>query len=64
MSAPDLAVLRQVSQRVLWLSAAIVDAANRGRGDAGGIKVGTLAVATALVASSRACRWTSTRCGR
>lgn len=27
----DLDVLREVSQRVLWLSAAIVDAANRGR---------------------------------
>jgi pyruvate dehydrogenase E1 component len=36
----DLDTLRQVSQRVLWLSAAIVDAANRGRPNATGIKVG------------------------
>ena len=33
-------MLRQISQRVLWLSAAIVDAANRGRPNSTGIKVG------------------------
>ncbi|WP_084195126.1 transketolase-like TK C-terminal-containing protein [Streptosporangium amethystogenes] len=33
-------VLRQVAQRVLWLSAAIVDAANRGRPNDTGVKVG------------------------
>ncbi len=33
-------VLRAVSQRVLWLSAAIVDAANRGRVNTSGVKVG------------------------
>lgn len=33
-------VLREISRRVLWLSAAIVDAANHGRPDPGGIKVG------------------------
>ena len=33
-------VLREVSQRVLWLSAAIVDAANRGRPNTSGVKVG------------------------
>ena len=33
-------VLRNVAQRVLWLSTAIVDAANRGRPKASGIKVG------------------------
>lgn len=36
----DEAVLRGISQRVLWLSAAIVDAANRGRPNASGVKVG------------------------
>ncbi len=36
----DLEVLRQVSRRVLWLSAAIVDAANRQRPNSTGIKVG------------------------
>ena len=33
-------VLREVSRRVLWLSAAIVDAANRGRPNTSGVKVG------------------------
>ncbi len=33
-------VLRAVSQRVLWLSAAIVDAANRGRPNHSGVKAG------------------------
>ena len=32
--------LREISQRVLWLSSAIVDAANRGRPNATGVKVG------------------------
>ncbi len=32
--------LRQISQRVLWLAAAIVDAANRGRPNDTGVKVG------------------------
>jgi pyruvate dehydrogenase E1 component len=36
----DLSSLRQVSQRVLWLSTAIVDAANRGRPNTSGVKVG------------------------
>jgi pyruvate dehydrogenase E1 component len=38
--AEDVAVLREISQRVLWLSAAIVDAANRGRPNPSGVKVG------------------------
>ncbi|MFC4782840.1 transketolase-like TK C-terminal-containing protein [Nocardioides sp. MAHUQ-72] len=36
----DAATLREISQRVLWLSAAIVDAANRGRPNTSGVKVG------------------------
>ncbi|MEU0312908.1 transketolase C-terminal domain-containing protein [Nocardioides sp. NPDC006273] len=36
----DEQTLRAIAQRVLWLSAAIVDAANRGRPSSGGIKVG------------------------
>lgn len=39
-SLPDLDVLRDVSKRVLWLSTAIVDAANRGRKNVSGVKVG------------------------
>ncbi|WP_139978279.1 transketolase-like TK C-terminal-containing protein [Nocardioides litoris] len=37
---PDVEVLREVSRTVLWLATAIVDAANRGRPDESGIKVG------------------------
>jgi pyruvate dehydrogenase E1 component len=33
-------VLREVSRRVLWLATAIVDAANRGRPNTSGVKVG------------------------
>jgi pyruvate dehydrogenase E1 component len=40
LSTDDAGILRQVSQRVLWLSAAIVDAANRGRPNESGVKVG------------------------
>ena len=36
----DLAVLRDVARRVLWLSTAIVDAANAGRANHSGVKVG------------------------
>ena len=36
----DADVLRSISRRVLWLAAAIVDAANRGRPNASGVKVG------------------------
>jgi pyruvate dehydrogenase E1 component len=36
----DETVLRSISQRVLWVSAAIVDAANRGRPNSSGVKVG------------------------
>jgi len=36
----DHSTLKTISQRVLWLSAAIVDAANRGRTNATGVKVG------------------------
>ncbi len=39
-SGPDTAALREISQRVLWLSTSIVDAANRGRANDTGVKVG------------------------
>jgi len=38
--AGDVALLREVSRRVLWLSAAIVDAANAGRPNDTGVKAG------------------------
>ncbi|NYD43172.1 transketolase-like TK C-terminal-containing protein [Nocardioides panaciterrulae] len=40
LSAAEADTLREISQRVLWLSAAIVDAANRGRPNTSGVKVG------------------------
>ncbi len=40
VAGPDEAVLRAVSDRVLWLSSSIVDVANHGRPNAGGVKVG------------------------
>ena len=36
----DQGLLRDIAQRVLWLSAAIVDAANAGRANHSGVKVG------------------------
>src|SRR5215469_994067 len=36
----DQGVLREIAQRVLWLSAAIIDAANAGRPNHSGVKVG------------------------
>ena len=36
----DQGVLREIASRVLWLSAAIVDAANAGRANHSGVKVG------------------------
>ncbi|MGB6614170.1 MAG: pyruvate dehydrogenase [Trebonia sp.] len=36
----DQSVLREIARRVLWLSAAIVDAANAGRANHSGVKVG------------------------
>ncbi len=40
LPAADLETLHRISERVLWLSAAIVDAANRGRHNDTGVKVG------------------------
>lgn len=39
-TSEDLAVMREISRRVLWLSTAIVDTANRGRVNESGLKVG------------------------
>ena len=39
-ASPDEATLREVARRVLWLSAAIVDAANAGRPNDSGVKAG------------------------
>ena len=54
-TAYDEGVLRAIAQRVLWLSAAIVDAANAGRANHSGVKVGghqaSTTMAMALVCS-------------
>ncbi|ANH36831.1 Pyruvate dehydrogenase E1 component [Nocardioides dokdonensis FR1436] len=39
-TTPDPALLREVSRRVLWLATSIVDAANAGRPNDSGVKVG------------------------
>ena len=40
VGAADLATLREISQRVLWLSSAMINEANRGRVNTSGVKVG------------------------
>ncbi|GIE89632.1 pyruvate dehydrogenase E1 component [Actinoplanes regularis] len=40
VTLPDVDVLREIARRVLWLSASIVDAANAGRPNDSGVKVG------------------------
>lgn len=40
LSKADLATLREISQRVLWLSSAMINEANRGRVNTSGVKVG------------------------
>ena len=40
MTTPDPALLREISRRVLWLATSIVDAANAGRPNDSGVKVG------------------------
>ncbi|MCD4523707.1 transketolase C-terminal domain-containing protein [Nocardioides sp. cx-173] len=53
----DLAVLRTISQRVLWLSAAIVDAANRGRPNTSGVKVGGHQASSASIVDIMVALW-------
>lgn len=40
LAEDEVTTLRQISQRVLWLSASIIDAANRGRPNDTGVKAG------------------------
>ena len=39
-TGPDLGTLREIARRVRWLATAMIDAANRGRPNTSGIKVG------------------------
>jgi pyruvate dehydrogenase E1 component len=49
----DQGVLREIAQRVLWLSAAIVDAANAGRANRSGVKVGGHQASSASIPVAR-----------
>ena len=48
-STDDADVLREIARRVLWLSASIVDAANRGRPNDSGVKAAVTGVAASMV---------------
>ncbi|NYD34969.1 transketolase-like TK C-terminal-containing protein [Actinomycetospora corticicola] len=53
----DLDTLREVEKRVLWLSAAIVDHANRVRSATGGVKVGGHQASSASIVSIMTALW-------
>src|SRR5919206_56086 len=53
----DLAVLREVEDRILWLSTAIVDHANRVRPNPGGLKVGGHQASSASIVSIMTALW-------
>jgi len=55
--APDLDTLREIEQRVLWLSAAIVDHANRVRPNPTGLKVGGHQASSASIVSIMTALW-------
>ena len=51
------ASLREVEQRVLWLATAMIDHANRVRGDASGVKVGGHQASSASIATIMTALW-------
>jgi len=53
----EQSVLREIAQRVLWLSTAIVDAANRGRPNATGVKVGGHQASSASMVDMMVALW-------
>ncbi|HEX7166937.1 MAG TPA: pyruvate dehydrogenase [Acidimicrobiales bacterium] len=55
--ANELAALEAVQRRVLWLAVRIVDAANRERGDIGGIKVGGHQASSASMVTIMTALW-------
>jgi pyruvate dehydrogenase E1 component len=58
-AAPDLATLRAIERRVLWLSAAIVHHANRVRENRSGVKVGGHQASSASMVSLMTALWFS-----
>jgi|SRR5581483_4419770 len=55
--ASELAVLREIEARLLWLSTAIVDAANRVRPNPSGLKVGGHQASSASLVSIMTTLW-------
>ena len=55
--AAQAEVLRSISRRVLWLAAAIVDAANRGRPNSSGVKVGGHQASSASIVDIMVALW-------
>jgi pyruvate dehydrogenase E1 component len=58
-SPPDFRVLREIAVRVLWLSTAIVDSANRGRPNDTGVKVGGHQASSASMVDIMVALWFS-----
>src|SRR4051794_1103577 len=56
-AAPDPAVLEEVARRVLWLATRIVDAANRERDTADGVKVGGHQSSSASLVTAMTALW-------
>lgn len=57
----DIATLREISRRVLWLATSIVDAANRSRPNDTGIKAGGYRVTDHEPATEQVTQWQDTR---
>jgi pyruvate dehydrogenase E1 component len=53
----DPALLEEIAQRVLWLSTRIVDAANRERENADGVKVGGHQASSASLVTAMTALW-------
>ena len=58
-ASADEAVLDEIAQRVLWLSTAMIDAANRGRENTDGVKVGGHQASSASMAGIMTALWFS-----
>lgn len=63
-TAPDESTLREIARRVLWLSAAIVDAANAGRPNDSGVKVGGHQASSASMVDIMVALWFAELTGR
>ena len=57
LSSEETATLREISRRVRWIATAIVDAANRGRPNTTGIKVGGHQASSASIVEIMVALW-------